>query len=393
MWWLAAFVIGIGVGWLLGWRQRDRSTARLVTHTAAAEPAEPRSTVERERRLLRIVEALPLGVFVFDDSGNEIFANGAAAKLVNDRLHQALIASTVAEVVVEAAEGVVAQQVLELYGASRTHLSIRGVPVDATVVGQAAVVVTVEDTTELRSADLLRRDFVANVSHELKTPIGAIGVLAETLLDVEDPEVAKRLAGRLQNESYRLATTIDDLLTLARIESGEQTQRAAVPVSELFAAVAGRVGFQSEEKRITLDFDIAPSDLALIGDRVQLVSGVGNLVDNAVKYSENGSTVTVSAVAEGDEVILTVADRGIGIPDADLERIFERFYRVDRGRSRDTGGTGLGLAIVRHVLLNHGGTIDVDSQEGVGTTFVASLPASRMANTATSTVERVADVS
>ena len=387
MWWLVALVGGMAVGAIVGWRLRGRS---IVSTSGAVEASASGTTVESDRRLLRIVEALPLGVVVFDESGHEIFTNGAAAQLSDDRLHESLLRSKVAEVVSEASNGHVSQKTLELYGKRRMHLSIRGVPVGAEVVGQAAVVVTIEDTTEARSADLVRRDFIANVSHELKTPIGAIGVLAETLLDVEEPEVAKRLAGRLQNESYRLATTVDDLLTLARIESGEQTQRAAVPIPEIFGAVAGRVGFQSEEQGITLDFEIEPPALAVNGDRVQLVSGIGNLVDNAVKYSERGSTVAVSATADGDTVTITVTDQGIGIPELDLDRIFERFYRVDRGRSRDTGGTGLGLAIVRHVLLNHGGSISVDSQEGVGSSFVALLPGSRAVTE--SKVVGVADV-
>lgn len=387
MWLLAVLVSGIAVGALAGWAMRGR--AETPTGVPARQAG---ATTEGDQRLLRIVEALPLGVLVLDASGNEIFSNGAAARLSGDRLQEALVRSAVGEVVAEVLEGMVVQKTLEFHGAPRTHLSIRGVPIGAEVVGQAAVLVTIEDTTEVRSADLLRRDFVANVSHELKTPIGAIGVLAETLIDVEDPEVAKRLAGRLQNESYRLATTVDDLLTLARIESGEQTQRAPIEVAELFSSVAGRAGFHSEKKGITLDFVVEPEDLVMNGDRVQLLSGLGNLVDNAVKYSEAGSTVSMVACSDDEAVTITVADHGIGIPEAHLDRIFERFYRVDRGRSRDTGGTGLGLSIVRHVFLNHGGSIHVDSTEGVGTTFVATLPRSRTSTIETTGVERVADV-
>lgn len=377
MWWLATLTGGLAFGVAVGWGMRGRS---IEARPPVVLKSETSSSAHREQRLLRIVEALPLGVFVFDESGNELFVNGAAARLNDDRLQAALVRSAVAEVVAEAAEGRIAQKMLELFGQSRTYLSIRAVPVDAAVVGQAAVVVTIEDTTEVHRADLLRRDFVANVSHELKTPIGAIGVLAETLVDVEDPETAKRLADRLQNESYRLATTVDDLLTLARIESGELTRTADLRVADLLLAVAGRVGYQSEEQGITLDFVTQPEDLRLNGDRVQLTSGLGNLVDNAVKYSESGSTVTVSATHSGDAlsgktVTIVVADEGIGIPEVDRDRIFERFYRVDRGRSRDTGGTGLGLSIVRHVMLNHGGSIELESEEGVGTAFVLTFPA------------------
>lgn len=372
MWWLASLLGGVAIGVIIGWKMWSRSSTEPRPEPAPANDVPP--AADREQRLLRIVEALPLGVIVFDEAGNELFVNGSAARLSEDRLQSALVGSAVSEVVAEAAEGRIAQTMLELHGASRTHLSIRAVPVGAAVVGQAAVVVTIEDTTELHRADLLRRDFVANVSHELKTPIGAIGVLAETLVDVDDPETAKRLAGRLQNESYRLANTVDDLLTLARIESGELTQTADLRVADLLQAVAGRVGYQSEEEGITLNFVTQPDNLSLSGDRVQLTSGLGNLVDNAVKYSESGSTVTVNAMQAGEAVKIVVADEGVGIPEADRDRIFERFYRVDRGRSRDTGGTGLGLSIVRHVMLNHGGSIELESEEGVGTTFVLTFP-------------------
>lgn len=380
---LVFLILGIAVGVALGWKLRGRSSEPAPLGTADAEQ---RATADRERQLLRIVEALPLGVMVFDESGDEIFTNGEAALLTRDRLRAALVRSTVAEVVAEAAAGRIAQKMLELHGSPRSYLSIRGVPVGAAVeggtvgdgtAGEAAVVVTIEDSTDVRSADLLRRDFVANVSHELKTPVGAISVLAETLIDVDDPETAKRLAGRLQHESYRLATTVDDLLTLARIESGEHTQADDLRMADLLLAVTGRVAFQVEEKSITLDVSSEPDGLVLSGDRVQLTSGLGNLVDNAVKYSEAGSTITVRATSTDEDITITVADEGIGIPEADRDRIFERFYRVDRGRSRETGGTGLGLAIARHVLLNHGGSIDVESEEGVGTTFVLTLPRER----------------
>lgn len=372
MFWLAAFCLVIGGALGVAFGRRSAPTQAMLPE-AENPPAPPDS----ERQLLRIVEALPLGVLVFDEAGHQLFANGAAARLSEDRLHNVLVTSAIEEIVAQASTspGLVVQRMLELYGAPKAHLSIRGLLVGASVVGQSAVVVTIEDATELRSADLLRREFVANVSHELKTPIGAISVLAETLLDVEEPAVGRRLASRLQNEALRLASTVDDLLTLARIESGEQVDLTTVRLGDVLAAVAGRVGILSEARSAKLVVDIEPPDLEVIGDRVQLVSGLGNLVDNAIKYSSEATAVTVTARVVGDRAMISVEDQGIGIPEADLERIFERFYRVDRGRSRDTGGTGLGLSIVRHVLLNHDGTIDVTSVEGEGTTFVVTLPA------------------
>lgn len=369
---LVGLAIGVAVGWLVGRRVRAVLTpVRIEEPTPADPPAD-----DEERRLLRIVEALPIGVLVFDESRRQIFANGAAHRYAADRLDEALVTSTIAEVVGAAGERSdgEAMKMLELYGAHRTHLSIRGVPVGANVVGQSAVVVTIEDVSELRRADALRRDFVANVSHELKTPIGAISVLAETLLDVDDPDVARRLAGRLQNEALRLADTVDDLLTLARIESGEQTRLGPVRLDDVMAAVIGRVEQQSQHRSVTIDVHLEPPDITVAGDRVQLVSAFGNLVDNAVKYSPEGSIVEVAAAVSEGTATVTVTDHGIGIPEVDLERIFERFYRVDRGRSRDTGGTGLGLSIVRHVLMHHGGDITVSSEEGQGTTFVVTLP-------------------
>ena len=220
-----------------------------------------------------------------------------------------------------------------------------------------------------------------------RDPLGAIGVLAETLIDVDEPDVAKRLAGRLQQESYRLATTVDDLLTLARIESGEQTQMGEVKVVALFASVVDRVSFDSDQKSISIEVDVEPADLVIRCDRVQMISGVSNLVDNAVKYSDSGSLVSITARASGSTVTITVSDEGIGIPEADLDRIFERFYRVDRGRSRDTGGSGLGLSIVRHVLLNHDGSIQVDSTEGEGTVFSMVLPDAVVAGAETSSTK------
>lgn len=378
MWWLGLFGCLI-IGGAVGWRMAHRSMHRPPTTEATPTPApdQPPGPTDAERRLMRIVESLPLGVLVFDEAGERLFANAAAKGFLADRLHAALVTSAITEVVDEAArhDELASTRVIELYGSGRTHLSIRGVPVGASVVGQSAVVVTIEDITELRSADLLRRDFVANVSHELKTPIGAIGVLAETLLDVDDPAVGRRLAGRLQDEAFRLATTVDDLLTLARIESGEQIDVAQVRVDDVMAAVLDRVGVQAEARSVETVIEIEPSDLTVMGDRNQLISGFANLVDNAVKYSGAGSTVAVKASTADGRATIEFVDHGIGIPEADLERIFERFYRVDRGRSRDTGGTGLGLSIVRHVVVNHAGSIDVDSVEGEGTTFRITLPA------------------
>jgi two-component system sensor histidine kinase SenX3 len=221
----------------------------------------------------------------------------------------------------------------------------------------------------------MRRDFVANISHELKTPVGALVVLAETLAGEDDPSVVSRLASRLQGEADRVARTIDDLLELSRIEAEEAPTREPVPVRVVLAEAADRVGPAADQKGVAVEVIELPERMQIIGDRRQLVSAVYNLLDNAVKYSDAGSSVELSAVTDGTSVDIIVVDHGDGIPVRDLERIFERFYRVDRARSRETGGTGLGLAIVRHVANNHRGDVAVTSAEGEGSTFTLRLPA------------------
>ena len=232
----------------------------------------------------------------------------------------------------------------------------------------------VEDITERRRLEEMRRDFVANISHELRTPIGALSLLAETLSEEDDPDVVGRLAGRLHREALRLGRTVDDLLLLSRIEGGEVATEP-LTAAEIVAEAVDRTAVNARERQIEVKVD-GDGSLGghLVGNRVQLVSALANLIDNALTYSDPGSVVLVSAAEAAGHLELGVVDHGIGIPAQDLERIFERFYRVDRARSRRTGGTGLGLAIVRHVATNHGGEVRVTSREGEGSTFVLRLP-------------------
>jgi two-component system, OmpR family, sensor histidine kinase SenX3 len=221
----------------------------------------------------------------------------------------------------------------------------------------------------------MRTDFVTNISHELKTPVGAIAVLAEALMDETETDVVHRLADLLVEESHRAVRTIDDLLKLSQIESVRPGDTPVSLTSVVQSAIArGRVVDGGRGVEIST-FD-APDDLWIRGDERQLLSAVGNLVENAVKYSQPGDVVQVRTRVDDTAVEVMVADQGIGIPSRDLDRVFERFYRVDKARSRETGGTGLGLSIVRHVATNHGGEVLVSSQEGEGSTFVLRLPAS-----------------
>ncbi len=220
----------------------------------------------------------------------------------------------------------------------------------------------------------VRRDFVANVSHELKTPIGAMGLLAETFLACDDPEVARRLALQLVREADRLARIVDDLLDLSSVEAQEHPTREQARLRVLVDEAVERVQAVALARNIPLHVAPISDDLLVACDPVQVVGAVTNLLDNAVKYSEAGQSVEVSGEALDGRLVIAVRDHGIGIPSRDLERIFERFYRVDKARSRATGGTGLGLAIVRHVAQAHGGEVTVESIEGEGSTFRLVLP-------------------
>jgi two-component system sensor histidine kinase SenX3 len=220
----------------------------------------------------------------------------------------------------------------------------------------------------------VRRDFVANVSHELKTPIGALALLAETMGAGGDPAVMPRLAERVRREADRLGHIVDDLLDLSLIEAQEAPAREPVPATVLVAEAAERIRPQADAAGARLRVSDTAGDLIVSCDRRQVVGAITNLLDNAVKYSEPGGVIECRVGVEGDDVAVAVRDHGVGIPARDLERVFERFYRVDRARSRATGGTGLGLAIVRHVAHAHGGEVRVESREGEGSTFTLTLP-------------------
>jgi two-component system, OmpR family, sensor histidine kinase SenX3 len=232
---------------------------------------------------------------------------------------------------------------------------------------------------ELKRVNKIRRDFIANVSHELKTPATSLKLLAESLVEVleEDPEGARFFAEQLKNETDRLAQLITDLLDLARLESEEGIQNPVpVDVRSVLMVVLARLRPAARHKNITLSWKRfgSATSYTIQGDETQLISMFANLVDNAVKYTPAGREVEVTGESDNNEVIVRVSDTGIGIPEENLGRIFERFYRVDKARSKETGGTGLGLSIVRHVAENHGGRVAVESTLGEGSTFTVCLP-------------------
>ena len=324
-------------------------------------------------RLRRALDMLPQAVLIRDEHGETAFANEKAAALMSGRHGDALAAQAVEELLASTPIGSSEVRTLELYGPPRRTLVVRTESIDSgtRVLGVMAVI---DDVSERRRLEEVRRDFVANVSHELKTPMGALGLLAETLLAETEPAVARRLAERIHLESFRISRVIDDLLDLTRIESEVSPPREPVLVNLVMAEAAERVRAAAEQQQVEVVLQEPTPPVAVLGDRRQLTSAVYNLLENAVKFSYEGAKVELSGGAEGDEVLVRVVDHGVGIPARDLERIFERFYRVDQGRSRASGGTGLGLAIVRHVAANHHGSIQVESREGEGSTFTLRLP-------------------
>ena len=240
--------------------------------------------------------------------------------------------------------------------------------------GEGSVLLVVSDVTETKRVEAVRRDFVANASHELKTPAASIQAAAETLVSVaaRDPAAVPRFASQLEREALRLSRIVADLLDLSRLESGSELGQP-VRLDALVREEAERFEERCRETDLSLEID-APAPASVSGSARDLSLLVRNLVDNAIRYTRPGGRITVTVVPGGAVAELRVADDGLGIPTRDLPRVFERFYRVDRARSRETGGTGLGLAIVKHVAENHGGSVEVTSELGRGSTFTVRLP-------------------
>jgi two-component system sensor histidine kinase SenX3 len=324
-------------------------------------------------RLRGALDRVSEGVVVCDEEGIEVYRNARAMALAGPRMSDVVAARAIDDALSLALVGERPEQVLELFSPTRRNLVIRAWPVTA---GDGAIgaVAMVEDVSERRRLEAVRRDFVANVSHELKTPVGALSLLAETLDGEEDPDVVARLAARVSAEAARLGRIIDDLLDLSRIEANDAPLREANPLGLLIRQAVDPVRPMADNRDIKIDVADTAGDNLVQGDRRDLVSAIGNLVENAVKYSEDNSLVRVRSVRDGGWITVAVSDEGVGIPRREQERIFERFYRVDRARSRLTGGTGLGLSIVRHVAANHGGAVELESEEGVGSTFRLRLP-------------------
>jgi two-component system sensor histidine kinase SenX3 len=255
-------------------------------------------------------------------------------------------------------------------GLPARHVTARVAPLSSRL-----VLALVEDRTRERQVEAVRRDFVANVSHELKTPVGALRLLAEAVQDAaEDPQAVQRFSGRMITESDRLSRLVQQVIELSRLQGDEPVDAPSpIQVDEIVKTAVDTSAIDADTRRISIVTG-GTAGLEVFGSTEQISAAVGNLVANAVAYSEEGSTVLVSTKGLDEAVEISVVDQGIGIPEEEVERIFERFYRVDPARHRSTGGTGLGLSIVKHVAATHGGDVRVWSVEGQGSTFTLSLP-------------------
>jgi len=360
---VAVAVAASGLGWVAG-RRRQHPESPPTRPTTPPEPL-----------VGEVLDALHFGVAVSGRDGRHEFKNAAAREVA--RTHAGvLIDDAIRRHLARGLVGITSEEVVELHGPPAEVFIVRSVALPS-----GGSVSFVEDVSERRRTERMRTDFIANVSHELRTPIGALSVLAETLVDADDREVVRRIVGRMQGEAERASRTIDDLLELSEIESGSERDFGPVRLGDVVRDSVGRVAELSARNEIAISM-LDPVDgdgpraegLVVRGDAGKLVSAVGNVVENAVKYSDPGDVVQVRVRGTEGWGEVVVADEGRGIPRQDLDRIFERFYRVDRARSRATGGTGLGLSIVRNIANLHGGSVAVDSVEGAGTTFVLRLP-------------------
>jgi two-component system sensor histidine kinase SenX3 len=366
-------ILALGAGLIVGASlvlvlTRDKRKKQL--EAIEAERAIPEGAVE-------ILDLLASAGVIVNGSNTVVRATQGALALglVQNRL---LIHSELVRLV-ELARGTGTNQSIE----AELNTGLRGetiwVQARAARMENNNVMLLVEDRTEAKRLEETRRDFVANISHELKTPIGAIGLLAEALQGAtDDPQMVTKFAGNLYRESRRLGSLVQEIIQLSRLQSADLSKTGdLVDLEGIVHESVERNQVISEAKNITLEVD-APSGIVVYGDHEMLTMAVKNLIENAILYSESGSSVGIGLRSIDGVAEIAVTDHGVGIASEDQERIFERFYRVDPSRSRETGGTGLGLAIAKHVASNHRGEIKLFSQLGLGSTFTLRLP---LANT------------
>ena len=364
---MLAGIVGVVVGVVaaVAFRLSEREQ-----RSARAEPAR-----DLDDGLVRVLAVLRSAAVVLDAEGDVVRASPPAYALGvvrGDAVAHAAIRDMIDDV---RRDGVIRDEELELprgpVGRGRVMLQVR-----VAQVGPDHVLVLAEDRTEARRVEAIRRDFVVNVSHELKTPVGALALLAETVQDAaDDPVAVRRFSARMQSEATRLSALVQEIIELSRLQvAGALQEVTVVPVRGVVEEAVDRARTTAQGKGITLTTG-GDLDATVYGDHNLLVTAVRNLLDNAVAYSGENTRVGVGVTRAGELVEIAVVDQGIGISAAEQDRVFERFYRVDPARSRDTGGTGLGLSIVKHVAADHGGEVTMWSEPGRGSTFTLRIPA------------------
>ncbi|MDM5156761.1 ATP-binding protein [Bacillus sp. DX1.1] len=346
-------------------------------------------TLEQEMqqdRLHTLIENMGSGMILIDSRGYISLVNRSYKEIFHvtdeeymDRLYyEAFLHAEIIELVEEIfmTEVKVRKQMLLPLGIERKHFEVYGAPIIGTNHEWKGIVLVFHDITELKKLEQMRKDFLANVSHELKTPITSIKGFSETLLDgaMENQQFCEHFLHIILKESERMQGLIEDLLDLSKIEQqGFKLNMGTVEVKGLLEEIQMVLENKSQDKEIYLHIDV-PRNVSVIGDPSRLKQIFINLINNAILYTPAGGTVSVQLLQDENSAYIKVSDTGIGISKEEIPRIFERFYRVDKARSRNTGGTGLGLSIVKHLVEAHQGTITVDSEVGEGTTFTVVLP-------------------
>jgi len=354
-----------------------KTRAASKPHSGPSERAHP---ARLPAGIASVLSVLSSSAVVLDSADRVLTASSAARDFGLVKDDELVVGDLLALVRQVRRKGEIREGEMEVstsrFSGRTTSFAVRVAPLGPGVGGGGLVLLLAEDQTESRRVEEVRRDFVANTSHELKTPVGALALLAETVEDAaDDPEAVRRFAGRMRQEASRLTNLVQDLITLSRIQAAEPVpDPIAVNLDVVVAEALDRCRMKASARGIELAAS-GPHGLSVLGDEDLLITALRNLLENAVAYSPEKTRVVVSTSQRGDHSVeISVADQGIGIPERDLERIFERFYRVDPARSRATGGTGLGLAIVKHVTAAHGGKVTVWSKEGAGSTFTLRLP-------------------
>ncbi|QUW23869.1 PAS domain S-box protein [Sporosarcina sp. Marseille-Q4063] len=366
-------------------RKNDLSSAIYSISQTMQEISTERE-MEKER-LNTLIESMGSGLLMFGRGGTLNLVNGVFRTTFGFKDDEKLIGKTVnslelpgeleslIEDVYMTEQSCETQLNLQVNGVS-SSVNVYGAPVIGNYGNWLGIVVVIHDITELVRLEKIRKDFVANVSHELRTPVTSIKGFAETLLDgaMNDQTVMKEFLEIIQKESNRLKRLIDELLVLSDVErEGFTLQYSEVGLKKMIYEAIQVVSGRIEEKDMVVSFDM-PNEIVIDGDEGRLIQVMVNLLSNAIIYSMKDTTITIEVKEIEDDVVIIVKDEGIGIKESELERLFERFYRVDRARSRDSGGTGLGLAIVKHLIEVHGGTIQVESKSNVGTSFSLRIP-------------------